>query len=244
MPRKAAASLPKISVIMPVYNAAAYLPQAIESVLAQAGPTFELLAADDRSTDGSFEILRRYSRDSRVRIFRNRRNKGSGATRNFLLRQARAEYVTPCDADDLLLPRNLSRLCSVLDEAPEIGMVYGDILAIEIQRGRMLEFPQIVAKDHTRTWDLIEDTVNHGGCMMRRPLTLAVGGYDEGAGSLDDKSLWLKMSETTQYRYLAGEIYYLWRRHSKGQTRTDKNAPETMWRLVSEAGERRLRKQR
>lgn len=244
MPRKPPVSRPRIAVIMPVFNAAAYLPQAIESVLAQAGPAFELLAADDRSTDGSFEILRRYSRDPRVRIFRNRRNKGSGATRNFLLRHARADYVTPCDADDLLLPRNLSRLCSVLDEESEIGMAYGDILAIEIHRGRMLDFPQIVAKDHTRSWDLIEDTVNHGGCMMRRALALTVGGYDEGAGSLDDKSLWLKMSEITRYRYLAGEIYYVWRRHSKGQTRTDKKVPETMWRLVSEAGERRLRKQR
>ena len=122
----------KVSVIMPVYNAAPYVEEAIESVLGQHFDAFELVVGDDGSTDGTAAVLRRYARHPRVRVLTHPMNRGAAATRNALLREARGVYATPCDADDLMLPGNLRRLSGFLDAHPEIGVVYGDLLVLEL----------------------------------------------------------------------------------------------------------------
>jgi glycosyltransferase involved in cell wall biosynthesis len=87
----------KVSVIMPAFNAARFIDEAIQSVLAQRPPAggFELLIGDDASTDATAAGLERYRGDSRVRLFRTPVTRGAAATRNALLRAARGEYVTP-----------------------------------------------------------------------------------------------------------------------------------------------------
>ena len=211
-----------VSVIMPAYNAGPFVAGAIDSVLAQTGVSFEVLVCDDASSDGTGAILDRYRSDDRVRLFRNVENRGAAATRNALIGGARGAYVTPCDADDLLLAGNLSRLSAYLDANPDIGAVYSSVLSLWMDdQQRLSRPPAVLARDCAGGWDLRENLVNHGGSMIRRALVEQVGGYDEDAPLVDDWSLWLKLAEVSRIAYVPGELLYVWRRHAGSLSRRD-----------------------
>lgn len=98
---------PLISVIVPVYNTERYLPECLDSLLAQTYQNFELLLVDDGSPDQCWEILQQYAaQDARVRIFR-KENGGVSSARNFGLRQAKGEYIGFVDSDDFVAPQYL-----------------------------------------------------------------------------------------------------------------------------------------
>lgn len=100
--------MPEISVILPVYNAEAYLRQAIDSVLAQTFTDFELLIVDDGSTDRSAEIIRSYD-DPRIRCLSNEGNKGLIYSLNRAIDEAKGRYLARMDADDICLPQRLEK---------------------------------------------------------------------------------------------------------------------------------------
>ncbi len=98
-------SQPLVSIIVPVYNVAHYLPQCLDSILGQSYPNFEVLLINDGSTDGSGEICRSYTeRDSRFRLI-DKPNSGVSDSRNQALDQARGKYLQFVDADDFLAPQ-------------------------------------------------------------------------------------------------------------------------------------------
>lgn len=230
----------KVTVAMPAYNAAEYVDEAVQSVLTQNFGLFELVVLDDASQDSTWKRLKKYSKHPRVRLFRNRENSGAGAARNQLTRLARGEYITPCDADDLLLPGALSRLSECLDRHPRIGAVYGDVVELLTDRNKtVLRPPQLYGKNCSETWDLIENAVNHAGSMIRKSLMLTVGGYDESVYSVDDWSLWLKLAEISRFKYLRGEAYYVWRRHPSSLTQTDRHWQRDVEKIRGEAIQRR-----
>ncbi len=230
----------KVSVLMPVYNASQYVEEAIESVLAQDYGPFELLIADDGSKDSTLEVISQYKRHPKVRIYSNKKNLGSGATRNRLVRLTKSEYITPCDSDDLMLPGNLRKLSHFLDAHSRIGVVYGDLLVLEVDKDNApLSPPCVLGGDHDQVWDLLDNAVNHPGSMIRKSLILKVGGYDETVYSVDDWSLWLKLAEITKFKHLKGEIYYVWKRRSTGLTKTNPRRRSDVLKIVSEAIERR-----
>src|SRR5581483_9977558 len=111
---------PRLSVLMPTYNYARYLPEAIESVLQQDFQEFEMIIVDDCSWDESEEVIRRYAaRDSRIRFRINRPNRGMVANWNYCLSLARGEYVQFLFGDDKLAnSRTLTRMVQLLDENP------------------------------------------------------------------------------------------------------------------------------
>jgi glycosyltransferase involved in cell wall biosynthesis len=229
-----------VSVIMPAFNAAKYVREAVDSVLAQRFEAFELLVADDGSTDDTRAILDGYQPHPRVRVLHNPRNLGAAATRNRLIAEARGRYVTPCDADDIMLPGNLRCLSTFLDEHLDVGVVYADLLSLRLgPNDELVEPPTICGADCNKTWDLFENVVNHGGSMSRRDILIESGGYDEQVASVDDWSLWLRVAERTRIHYLQGGLYYVWRRHVRSMTRTDARAQDDTRRIVAEASIRR-----
>ncbi len=98
-PSDQANNLSLVSVLMPAYNVATFIDQAIKSILDQTYQNFELLICDDASTDNTWDIINSY-KDSRIRSFRHESNKGYLQTYNFLISQARGNYLTFQDADD------------------------------------------------------------------------------------------------------------------------------------------------
>lgn len=115
---------PLVSVIMPVYNAEAFVAEAIESVLAQTYPHWELIIVDDGSTDASPEILKRYT-DPRIVTIRQQ-NKGEGGARNTGLERAKGETIGFLDADDAYLPTALADFVEYLHQHREVDVAYAD----------------------------------------------------------------------------------------------------------------------
>ncbi len=95
-----------ISVLMPVHNAGDFLVEAIESIKWQTYPHWELIAVDDGSTDNSLAILKRFARkDSRIKVFHFKKNKGIAPALNYGLKKAKGQCLARMDADDVSLPR-------------------------------------------------------------------------------------------------------------------------------------------
>lgn len=118
----------KVSVIIPAYNAAPYLSEAVESVFRQTFSDFEALVIDDGSTDETPRIAERF----RPRLaYCRTEHQGRAAARNEGLRRARGEYVAFLDADDVWEPDRLERGVRLLDQRPEIGLVHGEVAAID-----------------------------------------------------------------------------------------------------------------
>ncbi len=103
--------MPKISVVIPVYNVEKYIEECLESVISQTFTDTEIICVDDCGTDGSMSVVERYAQqDSRIKILRHDKNKGLGAARNTGIEEAKGEYIFFLDSDDYILPDTLKNL--------------------------------------------------------------------------------------------------------------------------------------
>src|SRR3989339_754358 len=115
---------PLISVLMPVFNAAKYVEEAVNSVLAQTYFNFELIIIDDGSTDKSWAILQKLAmKDKRIRIYQNRINSGIGYTRKELAKLAKGKFAAIMDSDDIMFPDRLAIQVKFLQENPKVVVV-------------------------------------------------------------------------------------------------------------------------
>jgi glycosyltransferase involved in cell wall biosynthesis len=112
----------KVSVIIPAFNAAAYIRKSVESVLAQTYQNFEVIVIDDGSTDGTAEIVKSFV-DKRIKYF-YQENKGLSGARNAGFGLSSGEYLIFLDSDDLLEPACLEKSVAFLDKKQEFGAVY------------------------------------------------------------------------------------------------------------------------
>src|SRR5215217_4825109 len=138
----AAAETPRVSVVMPVYNAMPYLDIAVESILGQTFGDFEFVILDDASTDGSRQRLREWAgRDSRIRLLEEKRNLGPALSSQRVACAARAPIVARMDADDVSYPGRLAEQLDVLDSFPAVGVVGGLYDTIDAS-GRKIRGPE------------------------------------------------------------------------------------------------------
>lgn len=114
---------PEISVIMPIYNAAPFLKESIESILDQTYTDFELLLLNDKSTDNSLEIILEYKQhDSRIIVIDKKSNIGPANIRNEGISTAKGKFIALMDADDIALPNRFEKQINVFKKNPEIGV--------------------------------------------------------------------------------------------------------------------------
>lgn len=116
--------MPRVTVLMPTYNVAPYVREAIDSVLQQTYSDFELLVIDDCSTDNTIEVVRSID-DPRIRIVQNEKNVGLAENLNRGLSHITTEYVARMDGDDIAEPCWLEREVAILDNHPDIGICSG-----------------------------------------------------------------------------------------------------------------------
>ncbi len=115
---------PVLNVLMPVYNAEKFLPESIESILNQTFTDFEFIILDDGSTDNSFAIIKEYqSKDSRIRVLQNKKNKKLPTSRNILFQETKADYIVWMDADDISMPNRLQVEYDFLQKNPDIDII-------------------------------------------------------------------------------------------------------------------------
>ena len=183
-------SIPLVSVCVPVYNAAPYLRECIDSILAQSFADFELLLADDGSTDDSRAIIRSYA-DPRVRLIE--REHDYIATLNALLDAARGKYVARMDADDRMLKDRLRTQVDYMEAHPEIDLLGGGMLYIGEQSG--FHMPDVVGRA-VSVADLLKRNVFYHPTVMMRRATMQAHGlrYDREFIYAEDYRLWMVMA--------------------------------------------------
>ena len=185
-----------ISVIMPAYNAAAFIGEAIESVLNQTFPDWELIVIDDGSSDDTVDIVEAYiSKDSRVRLIRNEHG-GISKARNAGIQAARYPWIAILDSDDIAVPERLEKLVAAAEADPEVIIWGCDLHQINsnnevigtIQTGPTSK-EEFFALDRTKTHIAIQNA------MFRRDIALRVGGYNEQMVAGVESELWDRMTE-------------------------------------------------
>lgn len=185
----------RVSVIMGIYNCAATLPDAIDSLLNQTYMDWELIMCDDGSSDDTFAVAQSYAQKypARISVIRNPSNRGLNYTLNRCLERAEGEYIARMDGDDLSLPQRFEKEVAFLDSHPEYAIVSTPMIYFDENgdwgQGTAIEIPQI------------RDFVNHAPfhchapCMIRKDAFLEVHGYtvDKKLLRFEDCNLWYKL---------------------------------------------------
>lgn len=162
-----ATGVPLLSVILPIYNAEAYLRPAVDSILSQTFQDFELILVDDCSTDGSLAVARGYEADPRVRVLANAQNRGRSYADNYGAEFARGRYIAKMDADDIALPHRLRTQVDFLEHNPSVGLTSGFMQAFG-ESDIVYKYP--VAADEVRSFLLFNMPVANPTVCFRRAL--------------------------------------------------------------------------
>ena len=203
----AVAGRPRVTVVMPVYNAERFLKEAIDSILGQTYEDFELLAIDDGSTDASAAIIEEYA-DHRIRLVRCERNGGVVSARNLGVRLAEGRYLAMMDADDVSLPERLKRQVDWLNTHPETAVVATRAVRIDVNGHPIESMVSVTRSDdvHMYLRSGINPIIN-GSTMMRTEFVRALDGYREGFSPSEDYDLWLRLVDRGRICILADELY-------------------------------------
>jgi teichuronic acid biosynthesis glycosyltransferase TuaG len=186
---------PLVSILMSSFNAAAYIAQALESALSQTYKNIEIFVIDGGSKDETPAILRSYAeKDSRVRYILNE-YQSIKETRNQLFHEAKGEYLTFLDSDDIYLPGKVEKEVQYLESHPENAAVYCDLRYFFDGK------PDVLYR-HRYTFysgDIFEHLldkmfITNTALMLRRSVVEEIGGYDEKLGMVEDWDFFLKMA--------------------------------------------------
>jgi glycosyltransferase involved in cell wall biosynthesis len=238
-------SRPLVSVVMIFLNEEVFLEEAIESVFAQTYGNWELLLVDDGSTDGSYDIARRWAARApgKVRILEhpNHENRGMSASRNVGIGKARGEYVAFLDGDDVWLPEKLEEQLQILHSQPDAAMLYANTRYWYSWTGH----PADTQRDYVPNLgvpagDLIEPPVLlrlflqkkagvpcMSSVMVRRQIALQFGGFEERfRGLFEDQVFYAKVCVAASV-IVADGCWDLYRQHPASTCATAKRRGQT-----------------
>lgn len=191
---------PTVSVIMPVYNTAQYVGEAIRSVLDQTFRDLELIVVDDGSVDGSETVVRSFD-DPRIRFERQSPNRGVSRTLNRALELARGTYIARHDSDDVSLPDRLRKQVTVLDADPAIGILgtYASTMTAAGDPFGAIEHHPITDAP-IRFAQFFDSAFVSSTVVFRRALLDRTGGFDEVPERpvWDDYDMWSRLLRHTK----------------------------------------------
>lgn len=201
--------VPKVSVVMSVYNGEKHLREAVESILNQTFRDFEFIIVDDGSTDSTWKILTGYD-DPRIVLVRNQENAGLTKSLNKGLQLAKGKYIARQDADDASLPERLEKQAEFLDSNRDVGLLSCSFIEIDGE-GRPVSVQRLPSEDSELQERLLSSNCFcHGAAMFRRECLKSVGAYREEFEFAQDYDLWLRISERYKVANLE-EALYKWR---------------------------------
>jgi glycosyltransferase involved in cell wall biosynthesis len=225
--------MPRVSVVIPTYNAEKYIAKTIQSVLHQTYQDFEILVVNDGSTDRSAEICWQFN-DQRIRII-NQSNRGLPGARNSGIRAAKGEFIALLDADDLWVPEKLEQHVKHFDRCPGVGVSFSDSAFID-ESDQLTGFYQKAKRltNITPDYVLCRNPIGNGSAaILRREVFESIAFLDDCHGSMElcyfdervnhrsadatDVECWLRISITTPW-LMAGipQVLTLYRIHTNG----------------------------
>lgn len=199
----------KVSVVIANYNMGRFLGEAVDSVLAQTYPVYEVHVVDDGSTDDTLDVMQRYRGESRVQ-FHRQRNQGQAVAKNRGILSSKGDYVAFCDADDMWTRDKLEKQIPRFGKDRDIGVVHTNFVLMR-EDGTLLHTPQ---REYYSGWIsdrlLIDNCVNGMASVVRRECFERVGVFDESLSMGIDYDLWLRISAHYRIEFL-DEVTYLYR---------------------------------
>lgn len=201
----------KVSIIIPTYNRAEYLEEAIESALKQTYPNCEIIVCDDASTDDTEAVLKKFG-DS-ITVLKHETNRGVSAALNTCIRASDGEYISWLSSDDVYMPEKVQAEIEFLNLNPTIGMVYSDFFYIDkhSNRGKRANV-QPLTEGNERTELFHRNPINGCSVMFRKECLRETGYFDEElggrAGYTADGAMWHKMAHFHKIKFIERPLLY------------------------------------
>lgn len=212
---------PKVSVLIPAYNYGRFLNEAIESVLKQTYPDFEIIIVDNNSTDNTDEVVKPYLSDARIQYHKNPVNIGMVPNFNKCMDLAKGDYIKFLLADDLFHPELLSKFVAILDQYPNVTIVTSQSESFGLESElRVSPFEHLQSGEK-----IIKESIRNGkGNFIGEPTTvmfrrsnLHLGKFEAEYLSLNDLNLWLRHL-TVGDCYFIPEVLSYFRIHEQQAT--------------------------
>jgi glycosyltransferase involved in cell wall biosynthesis len=201
-----------VDIIIPAFNAARFLPFALESVISQTLDDWQILLVDDGSTDNTAEVVAPFldRLGSKIRYIKQE-NRGLPAARNSAIRASTAEFLALLDADDVWLPCRLSESLKILVERPQVGLVYGLITGIDQENrlgitwgGNLSDADGHIAPQiYMRKVELPCPTIS-----FRRICVDEIGFFDETMRATEDRDLWFRIALRYEVAFVPKVLAY------------------------------------
>lgn len=187
----------KVSVIIPTYNRAKFIKDAIESVLNQTYKNFEIIVIDDGSTDNTREILAQYGKKIKVLT---QENKGAPAARNKGIREAKGEYLAFLDSDDIWYPLKLEKQIKVMEQT-KAGFVHTARYEVDVVNNKRSSLLPLLPAKSSRDF-LSGKTHISMTVLVAKELVVKAGLFDENILTTDDTDLWIRIAKIADIIYI------------------------------------------
>lgn len=223
-----------VTVVMPAYNAAQYLPETIESVLAQTFKNFELLIIENGSTDNTVEVAYQYSQqDKRVKIFSNGKSSGVSAARNKGIQLAVGKVFAFIDADDQWLPNKLTSHLEHLNLDTNLGVSFGRVEFLSPDGKPTRQFCNNRLSDIQPQHFLYENpTITASNLVVRREVFEQLGGFEESMRYSEDMEFLLRVACSNRWKIEGlNEVLTRYRTSPKGLS-SNLHGMEEGWNLL------------
>jgi glycosyltransferase involved in cell wall biosynthesis len=203
-------SLPAVLVVLPAYNAEAYVGQAIQSILAQTYSDFRLMVVDDGSADATAAVCRTYA-DHRI-TFRSQSNTGPSQIMNDAVQWGAAEgfkYIARMDADDISLPHRLEKQLDLMEMQPDICACSGSSYYVDAATEAVIGTSSVSSRPSIVRWEVRHGLrgLIQGATVFRVAALEAAGGYRLQFKQGEDTDLFLRLSEHGELSNVRGFVY-------------------------------------
>jgi glycosyltransferase involved in cell wall biosynthesis len=198
---------PRFTILVPSYNQAVFLPEALDSLMAQTCPDWEAVVVDDGSTDGTRRVLEVHAaRDPRIRPF-HQANGGVAAALNGALAQAKGEWICWLSSDDMLEPDALDVFADAMEAAPKVQFFHSDLHELVHETGQRRPGPanraQTLPPRALQTLTFFDGNYVHGiSICVKKAMFDRVGPFNVQLRYAQDMDMWLRMSALTELRFL------------------------------------------
>jgi glycosyltransferase involved in cell wall biosynthesis len=218
--------VPKVSIIMPAYNARRTITESIESILAQTFPDWELIICDDASTDDTVAVVSPYLSDTRIRLLRSTENSGGASRpRNRAIAQASGSWLAFLDADNLWLPLKLEKQLNYLHQHSEVVLVHSNYRHLQNGRLRRMRYlPTRKCEVAGNVYDRLiwRNSVETSTVVLNPEVLSRTGLFDEQLTMVEDHDMWIRVAQQGLFGYLY-EPLMIYRTHSGTGFRSAEN---------------------